>query len=72
MFATPKGSSITMAFNEFGEAGRLKASNYYDRIVDVQKGLVLCTVLMRGHAEQLVDRYSRRKSEAAKSDAAND
>ena len=30
------------------------------------------TVLTRGHAEQLVDRYSERRSAAAKCDAGND
>jgi arsenic resistance protein ArsH len=36
-------------------------SSYYDRIVDVAEELVRFTVLTRGHAEQLVDRYSERK-----------
>lgn len=52
--------------------GRQKASSYYDRIVDVMEELVRFTVLTRGHADQLVDRYSERKSRAAKRDTAND
>jgi arsenic resistance protein ArsH len=72
MLTIPNQSSIAMAFKEFDEAGRLKASSYYDRIVDVMEELVRFTVLTRGHAEQLVDRYSERKSAAAKRDAAND
>jgi len=34
--------------------------------------VVQFTLLTRGHAAQLVDRYSGRKAEAAKQDAAND
>jgi arsenic resistance protein ArsH len=47
-------------------------SSYYDRIVDVMEELVRFTVLTRGHAVQLVDRYSERKSAASKLDAAAD
>ncbi|QKS02380.1 arsenical resistance protein ArsH (plasmid) [Sphingomonas sp. CL5.1] len=72
MFTIPNQSSIAMAFKEFDEAGRLRPSSYYDRIVDVMEELVRFTVLTRGHADQLVDRYSERKSAAAKRDAAND
>lgn len=61
-----------MAYKEFDEAGRMKPSSYYDRIVDVMEELVRFTVLTRGHAVQLVDRYSERKAEAAKQDAAPD
>ena len=38
----------------------MKPSSYYDRIVDVVEELVRFTVLLRPHAEQLVDRYSER------------
>ncbi|URW77099.1 arsenical resistance protein ArsH [Sphingomonas donggukensis] len=72
MITIPNQSSIAMAFKEFDEDGRLKASSYYDRIVDVMEELVRFTVLTRGHAEQLVDRYSERKAHAAKSDAVSD
>ncbi|MBB4151276.1 MULTISPECIES: arsenical resistance protein ArsH [Sphingomonadaceae] len=72
MFTIPNQSSIAMAWKEFDEAGRLKSSSYYDRIVDVMEELVRFTVLTRGHADQLVDRYSERKSAAAKRDAAHD
>jgi arsenic resistance protein ArsH len=72
MFTIPNQSSIAMAFKEFDESGRLRMSSYYERIVDVMEELVRFTVLTRGHADQLVDRYSERKSEAAKRDAAND
>ena len=61
MFTIPNQSSVAKAFKEFDEAGRMKASGYYDRIVDVMEELVRFTVLLRPHARQLVDRYSERK-----------
>ena len=72
MFTIPNQSSVAMAFKEFDEAGRMKPSSYYDRIVDVMEELVRFTVLTRGHADQLVDRYSERKTAAAKRDAVKD
>ena len=39
---------------------RVDARRNYDRIVDVMEELVRFTVLLRPHAEQLVDRYSER------------
>ena len=61
MITIPNQSSVAKAYQEFDEAGRMLPSSYYDRIVDVAEGLVRFTVLTRGHAEQLVDRYSERK-----------
>ncbi len=61
MFTIPNQSSVAKAFNEFDEAGRMRPSSYYDRIVDVMEELVRFTVLLRPHAVQLVDRYSERK-----------
>lgn len=61
MFTIPNQSSVAKAFNEFDEAGRMKPSSYYDRIVDVMEELVRFTVLLRPHAAQLVERYSERK-----------
>ncbi|TGX49173.1 arsenical resistance protein ArsH [Sphingomonas gei] len=72
MITIPNQSSIAMAFKEFDEAGRLRASSYYDRIVDVMEELVRFTVLTRGHADQLVDRYSERKAMRQKLDATSD
>jgi len=60
MVTIPNQSSVAKAYEEFDEAGRMKPSSYYDRIVDVMEELVRFTVLLRPHAEQLVDRYSER------------
>lgn len=62
MFTIPNQSSVAMAYKEFDEAGRMKPSSYYDRIVDVMEELVRFTVLIRPHSAQLVDRYSERKA----------
>ena len=62
MFTIPNQSSVAMAYKEFDDAGRMKPSSYYDRIVDVMEELVRITVLMRPHVPQLVDRYSERKA----------
>lgn len=61
MFTIPNQSSIAKAFQEFDEAGRMKPSAYYDRIADVMEELVRFTVLLRPHANLLVDRYSERR-----------
>jgi arsenic resistance protein ArsH len=61
MFTIPNQSSVAMAYKEFDEAGRMKPSSYYDRIADVMEELVRFTILLRPHAEMLVDRYSERK-----------
>ena len=65
MFTIPNQSSVAKAYEEFDEAGRMKPSPYYDRIVDVVEELVRFTVLLRPHADQLVDRYSERKDRAS-------
>lgn len=65
MITIPNQSSVAKAYAEFDEAGRMLASSYYDRIVDVAEELVRFTVLTRGHADQLVDRYSERRDRNA-------
>lgn len=72
MFTIPNQSSVAKAFEEFDEAGRMKPSSYYDRIVDVIEELVRFTVLMRPHGDRLVDRYSERKAAGVPIDPATD
>ncbi|CAE6908204.1 NADPH-dependent FMN reductase ArsH [Pseudomonas marincola] len=64
MFTIPNQSSVPKAFLEFDEAGRMKPSAFYDRVVDVMEELVKFTLLLRGQSEYLVDRYSERKESA--------
>ncbi|SFD31583.1 arsenical resistance protein ArsH [Bosea sp. CRIB-10] len=60
MITIPNQSSVPKAFLEFDEAGRMKASPLYDRIVDVCEELVKFTHLTRGRSGYLTDRYSER------------
>ena len=64
MFTIPNQSSVPKAYLEFDEAGRMKPSPYYDRVVDVMEELVKFTLLIRDRADYLVDRYSERKESA--------
>ena len=65
MIVIPNQSSIAKAYREFDEAGRMKPSDYYARIVDVMEELVRFTVLLRPHTAKLTDRYSERKASFA-------
>ena len=65
MLTVPNQSSVAKAFLEFDEAGRMKPSAYYDRVVDVMEELFKFTLLTRDVAPYLVDRYSERKESAA-------
>ncbi len=64
MFTIPNQSSVAKAYDEFDAQGRMRASAYYERIVDVMEELVRVTVLLRPHAAQLTDRYSERREAA--------
>ena len=64
MLTIPNQSSVAKAFLEFEEDGRMKASAYYDRVVDVMEELIKFTLLTRDIAPYLVDRYSERKESA--------
>ncbi|WP_460117779.1 arsenical resistance protein ArsH [Pseudomonas sp. S2_C03] len=64
MITIPNQSSVPKAFLEFDEAGRMKPSSYYDRVVDVMEELMKFTLLVRGKENYLVDRYSERKESA--------
>jgi arsenic resistance protein ArsH len=72
MFTIPNQSSVAKAFQEFDEAGRMRPSAYYERIVDVMEELVRFTVLLRPHTATLVDRYSERKAAGQPIDEATD
>ena len=66
MFTIPNQSSVPMAYREFDDAGRMRQSGYYDRVVDVMEELFKITLLMRGRTEYLTDRYSERNELAMK------
>ncbi|MBX9930868.1 MAG: arsenical resistance protein ArsH [Methylobacterium sp.] len=61
MITIPNQSSVPMAFKEFDDEGRMKPGPLYDRVVDVCEELMKFTLLTRGCADYLVDRYSERK-----------
>ena len=64
MLTIPNQSSVAKAFQEFDDAGRMKPSPYYERVVDVMEELVKFTLLTRDCADYLVDRYSERRESA--------
>jgi arsenical resistance protein ArsH len=64
MITIPNQSSVAKAFQEFDAGGRMNASPYYDRVVDVMEELMKFTLLTRGVSPYLVDRYSERKESA--------
>jgi len=64
MITIPNQSSVAKAFAEFDEAGRMKPSSYYERVVDVMEELVKFTLLTRDCSDYLVDRYSERRESA--------
>lgn len=66
MPCTTNQSSVAKAWQEFDDAGRMKPSDFRDRVVDVMEEHFKFTCLVREHADFLVDRYSERKEIAAK------
>ncbi|MGC1547790.1 MAG: arsenical resistance protein ArsH [Rhodanobacter sp.] len=61
MVTIPNQSSVAKAWQEFDDAGRMKPSPYYDRVVDVMEELFKFTLMVRDRSDYLVDRYSERK-----------
>jgi arsenic resistance protein ArsH len=66
MITIPNQSSVAKAYEQFDDAGRMKPSAYYDRVVDVMEELMKFTLLTRDASAHLTDRYSERKEDAAK------
>jgi arsenic resistance protein ArsH len=64
MITIPNQSSVAKVFMEFDDAGRMKPSAYYERVVDVMEELMKFTLLTRDVAPYLVDRYSERRESA--------
>ncbi|MRT29964.1 arsenical resistance protein ArsH [Herbaspirillum sp. CAH-3] len=64
MLTIPNQSSVAKAYQEFDDAGRMKASPYYERVVDVMEELFKFTLLTRDISPYLTDRYSERREAA--------
>jgi len=64
MITIPNQSSVAKAYLEFDDAGRMKPSSFYERVVDVMEELMKFTLLTRDAAHYLVDRYSERRESA--------
>ena len=64
MVTIPNQSSVPRAWDEFDEAGRMRPSPLYLRIVDVMEELVKFTYMVRGRSAALTDRYSERVESA--------
>ena len=67
MITIPNQSSVPKAYQEFHDDGRMKDSEYRDRVVDVMEELVRFTVLTRDLRDVFGDRYSERREAAARS-----
>lgn len=64
MVTIPNQSSVAKAWQEFDDAGRMKPSPFYDRVVDVMEELMKFTLMVRGRSDYLVSRYSERRNNA--------
>ena len=69
MLMLPNQSSVAKAYEQFDDAGRMKPSAYYERVVDVMEELVKFTLLTRDRSDYLTDRYSERREAADKLEA---
>jgi arsenic resistance protein ArsH len=61
MVTIPNQSSVAKAYQEFDEAGRMRPSSYYERVVDVMEELMKFTLLTRDRTDYLTSRYSERR-----------
>ena len=61
MITIPNQSSVPKAFEQFDDAGRMKPSPLYERVVDVMEELVKFTWLTRDRSDYLTSRYSERR-----------
>lgn len=61
MVVIPNQSSVAKAWQEFDDTGHMKASPFYDRVIDVMEELFKFTLMVRDRSDYLVDRYSERK-----------
>ena len=68
MVTIPNQSSVAKAYDEFDDAGRMRASPYYDRLTDVMEELIKFTLLVRDRSDYLTSRYSERKAAGAAAD----
>lgn len=57
-------SSVAKAWQEFDDYGRMKDSDYRDRVVDVAEEFAKFTAVMAPVADDLTNRYSERKEKA--------
>lgn len=53
-------SSVAKAWKEFDDCGRMKPSDFRDRVVDVTEEFLKFTLVMREYTEDLNDRFSER------------
>jgi len=65
MLVIPNQLSIPLVSQKFDAAGQLLDPELCGRLVDVMEELMKFTLLTRGHAEALRDRYSERAAAAA-------
>jgi arsenic resistance protein ArsH len=70
MITIPNQSSVPKAFEEFDDAGRMKPSPLYERVVDVMEELVKFTLLTRDRSDDLTSRYSERREAGLKAASA--
>ncbi len=68
MITIPNQASVAKAYDQFDEAGRMKPSAFYERVVDVMEELVKFTLLTRDRSAYLTDRYGERREAAEKNE----